>query len=115
MKRIITYVAIIVCIGCFLWAYTSGKLNGLVSFIFGVLTVLFGISISNHDNMNEIRKQLDKTKVEMEEKEKEIKEMRERHDKEVAEVEQAHSDDSFSELLAGANERERKRRRHMGE
>ncbi len=106
MKNILV-ITIIVALALVLFlAFRKNYFYGLIAFILALFGAIIGSSGKVRDKEEKVKPVISDLK----EKEKEIKEQREAHDKEVKEIDEAdYSDMSIDDLIAHANERERKR------
>lgn len=106
MKNMLCIILIVALAIVIYWSFRKGHFPGMAAFILALLGVIFG----SNRKLKEKEKEVEAIIHDLQEKEKEIKELREAHDKEVKEIDEAdYSDMSIDDLIAHANERERKR------
>jgi biopolymer transport protein ExbB/TolQ len=93
------------------WLWRSGIIPGWTALIGAILSLFGAGNTAQKDHLERKKRELDQIIKDMSRKDKEIEQLRKRHDKEVRQVEENdYGDISTDELIAGANERERKRR-----
>jgi len=106
MKNMLVIIIVAALALVLFWAFRKNYFYGLIAFILALIGAILGSLGKGKDKEEKVKPVINDLK----EKEKEIKEQREAHDKEVKEIDEAdYSDMSIDDLIAHANERERKR------
>jgi uncharacterized membrane protein YhiD involved in acid resistance len=110
MKNILVKILIIVVVaGVLYWLWRSGIISGAIAGLAAMLVGLFGGHEVQRKNVKEHASEVDRLVKEMQEADRNLKKLREKHDEEVKRVEEKYRDLSTDELIASANERERRR------
>lgn len=110
MKKL-TFIAVgfILIAGIFI-LWRSGILNSIEAVGSFLVALFLGTHVKHKQDIEQAKHETQEAIRRIKQQEAEIKAQRGIHDREVREVEESYSDATFDELLAGANERERKRK-----
>jgi uncharacterized membrane protein YhiD involved in acid resistance len=110
MKNILVkLLTIAVVAGVLYWLWRSGIISGAIAWLVALLVGIFGGHEVQRAKVNEHAREVDRLVKEMQEADRNLKKLREKHDEEVKRVEEKYRDLSTDELIASANERERRR------
>lgn len=102
---------LLVIAGAIFWLWRSGIIPGWTALIGWILSFFGAGRTAEKDHLERKKKEVDQIIKNMNRKDGEIERLRKQHDKEVEQVEaNDYSDTDIDDLIAGANERERKRR-----
>lgn len=106
----ISIIVLLVIAGVIFWLWHEGVVSAGIALLGGLLSI-FGTGTTVHKEQVEKKKEeVDRLIEKMREKDREVERIRRQHDEEVKQVEESdYSDIDIDELIAGANERERKR------
>lgn len=104
-------VILLVIAGVIFWLWHSGIIPGWTALIGWILSFFGAGRTAEKDHLERKKEEVDQIIKDMNHKDSEIERLRKQHDEEVRQVEENdYSDISTDDLIAGANERERKRR-----
>lgn len=115
MKKWAFFGAVVIVAALVFFLWRAGMLQGVSAMVAGLLAIIGGWGAVQNERLREVRRQVEEARGVVRAQEKALEELRRRHDEEVAKSEETGGDASFDELLRIANERERKRKRNMGE
>lgn len=115
IKKVLMVACALVVAALVVWLWRAGMLKGIYGILMAAVGLFAGGAIERQAKLKKVRRDIEEARAVIRAQEKDIQEMRKRHDEEVAKSEETGGDASFDELLASANERERKRKRNMGE
>jgi len=116
IKKVLMVACALVVAALIVWLWRAGMLKGIYGILMAAVGLFAGGAIERQAKLKKVRRDIEEARAVIRAQEKDIQEMRKRHDEEVRQVEEAGSDATFDDLLASANDRERRRKAgHMGE